>query len=218
MTTRMPPERRVRLEQIMAGLAAGDDAMVAALMREFGPELERAARFHAGTVAAGHVSEGDIVSLVADFAFVIADAAKSWRADGGALPWTFARRALRQVAIDHLVTPAQMRSSLDDGTFGDVADEGSRALGFEDGECLGTLIDIAERVPAVAAMIELWQGVPDEQLEIALEYRMQQNQGDPSAAATIADRYDKSPANVRKIASRVWQRVNDIELDDMMVS
>lgn len=217
MTTRMPPDRRARLEHIMAGLAAGDDAMIVALMREFAPELERAARFHARSVTTAPVTDGDITGLVADFAFAIAAVAKSWRADGGALPWTFARAALRQVAIDVLVTPAEMRTSLDDGKFGDIADEGSRALGCDEGECLGTLIDLAQRVPAVRAVVSRWDGVPDLHLEIALEYRMQQMQGDPSAAATIAERYGKSTQNVRQIASRVWRRADGAH-PDMMVS
>ncbi|MCP3935061.1 MAG: hypothetical protein GY708_06785 [Actinomycetia bacterium] len=188
MTNPIAPDRRARLEQIMAGLAAGDDAMISALMFEFGPELERAARYHAKQVATGPVRDGDIVGLTADFAFAVAHAAKSWRPDGGALPWTFARRALRQLAIDVLVTPVQLRRSL------------------------------AEGVPAVRVVLDRWHTVPDQHITIALEYRMQQQQGDPSAAATVAERHAKTADNVRQIASRVWRRVADVEFDDIMVS
>ncbi len=218
MTNPMSPDRRARLEALMAGMAAGDDAMISALMFEFRDELERAARFHANSVSPSTPNDGDIVGLVADFAFVIADVAKSWRPDGGALPWTFARRALRQKAIDVLVTPIELRKSLDDGNFGDIADEGSRALGVIDGEYLGTLIDMADQMPEVAKVLDRLSSASDEHVAIALEFRIQRQQGDRSAAATVAERFDKTPANVRQIHHRVWKQLADLELDDMMVS
>lgn len=208
------PLRRVRLNTLMAGMAANDDAMTAALMVEFRPELERAARFHATSLGHRSLTSGDVSSMVAEFAMTIADAAAGWRPDG-ALPWTWAKARLRQVAIDMLVQPA-----IDLGFEGDdLADEGSQAFGVDnDGEFFGTLVELAHTRLELRPVVIALAGATPHHREIALSYRMQQRQGDPSPSHSVAAWHNTTPANVRQIARRVWRRLDGVDLDDMMVS
>lgn len=211
----MERERRARLADIMSAMAGGDDAMIVALMHEFRPELERAVRFHARNVSSRPITSADVNSLVADYAMTISDVAHSWRADGGSLPWTYATARLRQVTLDFLVAP-----DVDLGFVGDdIADEGSVVLGglADEGEHFETLVEMSESVPGLDEIVTRLAGASGRHVEIALTYRLQQLQGDEHASANVAEWFQTNPDNVRQITRRVFARLDDLDLDAIMV-
>ncbi len=212
----MERERRARLADLMAAMAEGDDAMIVTLMVEFRPELEAAARFHARQVSSTVVTDGDVNSLVAEFAMAIADVSRSWKPTGS-LPWTYAKARLRQVTIDLLVAPA-----IDLGFDGDdLAGEGSRVLDVasidDDVEHFGRLVAMSSEHPELQEIVDRLAGASGRHVEIALTYRMQQLQGDEHASTSVADWFQTTPNNVRQITKRVFARLDDLDLDAMMV-
>ena len=212
----MERERRARLADLMAAMAEGDDAMIVAFMVEFGPELETAARFHARSLSVP-VTDSDVLSLVAEFAMAIGDAARSWK-PSGSLPWTYAKARLRQITIDLLIAPPAIDLGFDGD---DTAGEGSRVLGVasmnDDGECFGRLAAMASDRPQLQEIVDRLAGANGRHVEIALTYRMQQLQGDEHASESVAEWFETSKDNVRKIAERVFGLLDDLDLDAMMV-
>ena len=94
----MSPTRtdRDRVRQLMAALARGDERRVFDLVDEFGERLRAVVAHHLRTFGRTDVlaSPDEVGSLVLSAAFVLAERAGSWD-PAGALPWTWAERAIR---------------------------------------------------------------------------------------------------------------------------
>jgi len=201
----MEPERRARLEEIMARLAAGDEAMVFALVEEFAPELARQVR-HIARSAGQSLTNEEVNDLVIDSALVLADVAQAWRPDGGALPWTWARGRVRSAVFAELFGPHPV-----DPTDLDIDDdpEGSRPVGQPSCEpdWIGVFSDLADKDTRVAEVSAVLGALPPRNRDVYIEFRLQQSLGDPSPANTVAPMFGVTPANVRKIVQRTRQRL-----------
>jgi RNA polymerase sigma factor (sigma-70 family) len=207
----MEPERRQRLEDIMARMAAGDEAMVFCIVEEFGAELARQVH-HFARSANRRLTPGEVNDLVMDSALVLAEVAGAWRPDGGALPWTWARHRVRSVVFAELfgpypVDPAELR--------GDEDPEGSRPVGAPSSEpdWCGVLSDLADRNVEVAEFAAALDELSPRNREVFIEFRLQQELSDPSPANTVAAMFDLQPANVRQIVRRARGRLAAAGLD-----
>ncbi len=201
----MEPQRRIRLVQIMTALAVGDHAMVFALIEEFEVELTRQVR-HIARAAGRQLSPEQVADLVVDCGLVLAEVAAAWRPDGGALPWTWARARLAQVVHRELFGP----EPVDPADLGNIdGPEGSgpvRPAAVEPDWC-GILSGLAAGRRDVAGVVVELEQVSERNRQVFLEFRLQQDLGDPSPANTVADMFDLQPANVRQIVQRTRRRL-----------
>ena len=87
---------RDRLREVMAGMAAGDMAMLVAFVSEFGTPLRGVVRSIVFSFGRRDVLDdpGELTSLVTTVALEIFDRADAWDPEG-AVPWHWAERAIR---------------------------------------------------------------------------------------------------------------------------
>jgi hypothetical protein len=112
----MHPTRRHRLEEVMAGLAAGDDAFCWALVTEFGDELAAAVRRVLADMGRRDVlsERGRVEGMAIDIALHLRDHGARWNPTGGALPWVWAERAVRAIVardVGHRSVPLDDRDA-----------------------------------------------------------------------------------------------------------
>ena len=95
----------------MAAMAAGDAAFIFTLIEHFGGYLAGAVRRIVGEMGRADVlaDPGEIDGLVQDAAFFLYDHAGAWHPDGGALPWVWAERGIRNL-VATAVTPRGRRA------------------------------------------------------------------------------------------------------------
>ncbi len=195
----------------MSALAGGDRAALWTLATEFDGELRGAARQR--LLAMGRLdlaNDDDILAgLVIDIAFLFHGC--SWTADGGALPWVWAGRA-----IDRLVseTAGHRSTSTDPGdTPADGAgDEASVGVGAAPDVGFDTLATVDPTVALLRAAIARVASERDQRVHIA--YRTQHADGDPSPANTVAAMTDLAAANVRQIDRRVRAKLSTLVATD----
>lgn len=195
------------LRQDMEALAA-DPARVVPFVAAYGDRLAHVARHHLGELGRRDLAgdRDELQGLVWEIALVIQDNAAGWR-PGGALPWTWAYRAIRShvaAAIGHAraetdvddlpdraAPPAIPAAEVD---FDALAD-GHTALGL-----------LRQALGEVRAT--------DVQRRVHLEYRLQKAMGDPSPSKTVGALFDLSPANVRQIDRRVRTALTEVVVAD----
>jgi hypothetical protein len=197
----MEATKRVLLGQIMAGLAAGDQAYLFALCDHFTPQLRGVVRTVLDDFGRRDLlaRPDDLHDLVFEVAEEIAGHASAWRPDG-ALPWRWADLAIRARlgrAIGHRTV------SLDDERAGSVADLAapapSRATEYE--------ALVAERADVQEFDARLRRLTSARDHEIVVEYLVQQAYGDPSPSHTVADQFGLGRPAVRQVVSRSLRRV-----------
>lgn len=196
-----------RLAQVMAQAAAGVQTAPIALYEEFGLAIGRSMRRHLSDLGLRDVDPVDLHGLTMDACFVLYDHARSWSPAGGALPWVWAERRLRQLASSFV---GQWSDTLDDSAY-EVA-----ALPLagppDDPDELDLLRAMARRRPEVAGYAEALASAAtsERNQRILLAYRLQSSLGDRSPAVTIGRRFDMTPAAVRQVVKRTSDRLADV--------
>lgn len=212
------------LARIMARLAEGDEAAVVTLYERFGDRV-------AGTVRAVLRERGltlvhdEVGGLVFDACLAIGQVAGAWSPQGGALPWTWARRRVER-CVDRLFGPRtvpleehlhvlEVRAAHDEtagGWAGDPADDpehGARrvererwqlystlaALGAVDDRC--RLLDDAFDRAAVSPLDR----------EVCLQYAAEQHTGNRSPATTVGAMFALKEPTVRQRVRRSRERL-----------
>ena len=184
-------------------MAAGDAAFIFTLIEHFGGHLAGAVRRILTEMGRRDVLDdaAEIDGLVQDTAFFLFDNAGGWQADGGALPWTWADRGIRNLvgtAVGHRVVAEAEDLEVEVNT----APAGGVDLGPDDfGALLGRWPDLGLLVEAVHVVSS------ERDANVFVQYRLQQRLGDQSPANTVAAMYDLTPANVRQIHHRVRARL-----------
>jgi hypothetical protein len=204
----MHPTRRPRLQEVMAGLAAGDPAFAWALACEFGDELGRAVRRVLDELGRPDVlrDPGRVEGMVLDIALYLLRHGRGWRPDGGALPWVWAEAAIRAI----VVRDVGHRSVEADDEHLDGPDPGGPCVVEEP-----TLVELARSEPQVALLLEALQTVTSERdRAVHLEYGIQRATGDPSPAVTVGASFGLKPDNVRQIDHRVRAKLRTLAADD----
>jgi DNA-directed RNA polymerase specialized sigma24 family protein len=127
----------------------------------------------------------------------------SWRADGGALPWTWA--ASRMIATAHHRLGDYV---VDVSEYDDVAEETWVLRSDVEEDVLVTLDRLALTHPEVADIRDVVERSANERdRRVWLDLLCEEAAGNDRAAVTVAARYGLGHANVRKIRQRVSARV-----------
>jgi len=204
---------RARLEELMARLADGDQAAVIALYVEFATPISAALRSHLRAVGCDGIGRADLDGLVLDACFALADCARAWRPDGGALPWVWAARRLRVLASAHV------------GQYGETFDpdrhepDGASppAPAGDDADSQVEVLDrLASAHPLCRLLREaLAQVGSARDGEIFLELQVQRLAGDRSPAVTVGRQFGLRPAAVRQVRRRTRARLRSLaDIDD----
>jgi hypothetical protein len=199
------------LNQMMAGMAAGDPAFLFAFIEAFGTKV----RWIVRSILEG-MGRHDIVrnadeldGLTLDACDVIFSRAAGWKPDGAA-PWNWAFKAIR-AEVARVIGHRVVELNADDDRDSEVGSHSGVASDLA-GDDLAVLI---RRHPRVDMLDQAIRSVGSERDQcIYWEYRLQQGFGDPSPAHTVGSRFALNPDNVRQICRRHGQKVwKTIETD-----
>jgi DNA-directed RNA polymerase specialized sigma24 family protein len=205
---------RPTLAETMERLAAGDPAAVVDLYRDHGDRV-------AGTVRAllrhRGVSLGadEVDGLVLDACLAIAAVAAAWSPDGGALPWTWARRRIencvdrvvgqRTVPLDEHVAAVERRSV----PVPPAQPASERPLV----EALAALAAADERCRLLAEAFDRAALTPLDR-EVCLAYAVEQGDGNRAPAVTVGTWHGLREAAVRQRVRRSRGRLRRLAADD----
>ena len=196
---------------LMRRMVAGDDAAFFTLMQDYGHRVRFVVRRVLEDMGRRDIlrDTDEMTGLVNWACLVIRDRAAGWSPDGGAMPWTWASRAIRAMvyeAVGHRVV------ELDEGTFDEGPDHAPEApmVGEPTGadRVVEEFVHLACRHPFVRLLLETLRGVSSvRDYEVVLEYVVQRSNGDPSPSHTVAREFGISSDNVRQIFSRTRRKL-----------
>jgi hypothetical protein len=212
----MSAEARVsndELQRIMAGVVVGEGWAIAALFDVATPPVRRLllGRFQEG----GVWLSGDVLEdMVRDGIVELIDLAPSWRPDGGAAPWAWARQRLFAMAFTRL---GILADDLD--RHRSLPDEGSDLHLTVDATPPDAPLDVLGRLATdrreAALLVEaLTGGISRRDQVVWLDVLIENEAGNRSPAVTVAQTHGLSPALVRKICQRVRDRLVHIGHSD----
>ena len=205
----MEEGRFSRLTVIMAAIAAGDRAGVAALYAEFGGQIGAALRAELRHQGMHHATAEDVDGLVIDTCMELGRIAGSWDPSRGTLPWTWARLRLRRLVagfvglhttpFDAAVHDAERRDGGEPvQVSADRRGDAEVLTGLTgDGHLLAALLVEAFETLAVSARNRA----------ILLAYQLQERDQDPSPARTVGAEHGLQPDAVRQVVSRTRRKL-----------
>lgn len=204
----MDATKRERLQVVMALLAAGDVAAVFMLAHEFGDQIGAALHRHLADLGVIRVDRDDAAGLLLDACFALAVCAPAWRADGGALPWTWADRRLRGLASEYVgIHAGELHQDLPEPEPGSPP----RAEADE----VDLLHALAEQRAECALLVHALDSVATRRNQgILLAVKVQAALGDPSPAVTVAGLFGLRPDAVRQVVKRVLDRLRRLAAGD----
>jgi len=191
----------------MAAMAAGDRAALFPFIEEFGDRLASTVRGVLRSLNRIDMARNqqDVDYLVQSAALVIFDRSKAWD-PSGALPWTWAFRAIRAEIVGWLGHPS---FELIEGEL-DLRDESSGAVNSDI-----DFDDLAKEYPLVRLLVDGAHAVTTTRnVDVHLQFQAQKGMGDPSPANTVAAMFDLTPDNVRQINARVRRRLSELAATD----
>jgi hypothetical protein len=184
----------------MERMAAGDPAFLFTFARHFAPNVAAVVRRQLAEIGRRDIAAdaAELDALVLDACHVIYTRAGGWR-PGGALPWTWAERAIRAEVVRFVGhrTTSDVECHLPSS---EPAPEG--LLDVDDFRAL------AQRDPRVAMLADVVAqlgSVRDQR--IFVEYRLQKELGDPAPSHVVAREFGVTPANVRQIDHRMRRKL-----------
>lgn len=209
--SRPPADDPFTVEAIMSRLASGDTAAIFALAEHHGHRVAGVVRRQLRTCGVEVVTADDLHSLVLDACMELHSVAAAWR-PGGALPWWWAEGRIRGVVNRWVGIHAD---SLDEHWSGADREAEPAARSAEDSlaEAFARLVAEDPRVELVAEAARAAR-VDDVALVCLLDYRVQQDQGDPSPAHTLAARYGTTPDAMRQRICRGRNRLRQLVATD----
>lgn len=197
--------------EIMARMAAGDRAAVFVLNEHHGHRIAGAVRQHLRDCGVDRVTPDDLRGLVLDACMELLAVAPAWR-PGGAQPWHWARGRIRAVVAGWVGVHADAF----DGVRAELHLEGPPPARSSEDSLAEAFARLVEDDPLVRLVAEAAQAarVDDVALVCLLDYRVQQDQGDPSPAHTLAERYGVHPDALRQRISRGRRRLRAVVQSD----
>jgi hypothetical protein len=194
--------RREQVARTMAGVAAGRAEAIAELFDIAAPPVRQMvlSAFRRSSI---WVHRDQLDDIVRDLVIDLVELAPSWRADGGAMPWNWARQRLVAGAFARL------------GNFCDDLDE-SALVETAAPSVIRTELSVLEvfgrlaREHGTAAVLRqgLEQCVSRRDQTIWLEFMSEKALGNTSPAVTVAQNHGMTPPAVRKVVQRVRARLN----------
>lgn len=195
----MNRDDRLLLEKLMAAMADGDAAALFPFIEHFGTALAREVRRVLRELGRTDLlrDRDELDGLVQDAAIDLFRRAAGWDRTG-ALPWVWARSAIRSVVVRGI---GHATVALDPDRF-DLVERGPLAGGSDTPD-----IDY-EALRARDADFELFCRAVDEvgserDRRVFHEYLAQQANGDPSPSHTVGSQFGLTAENVRQIAKRM---------------
>lgn len=208
---RASPDRE-RLVHLMVQMAAGDMAALYPFVDEFGEHLARTVRSIAGRIGRRDAvrDPDDLTEMVTTAALTIFDRAAGWDPERGAMPWTWAYRAIQAEVVAWIGhRSVELDESRIDTARVDAADPPIvRQADVDYARLTGRYPDVSTLLTAVSIVASPKHG------EVHLQYRLQTALGDPSPSETVAEMFGLSPANVRKIDQRVRAKLSQLRIED----
>lgn len=205
---RTSSQRRQRIADLMEAMAQDRRSALWAFIEEFGPAVAAGLRSELNRCGCRTVSRDDLDGMVQDVAIEIYGLARSWRPDGGAMPWVWAGARVRE-AVRAYLGPG--RDELDDTASGETRPGPTTepALAF-------VLRDLAQRDSVCALLDEALPLVASgRDRAVFLECAVQRALGDRSPAATVAGSLGIRADSVRQQTRRVRQRLRALaDADD----
>lgn len=191
----------------MARLVAGDTAAVFTLFEHHGHRVAGVIRRQLRRCGVDDVAVEDLQSLVLDACMELLQVAASWR-PGGALPWWWAEGRIRAVVNGWVGVHAD---NLDDHVEA-IEDGEAFHAASDEAEIAETFARLVDEVPLVGLVAEAAREARIDELILLclLDYRVQQDQGDPSPAHTLAPRYGVTPDALRQRVSRGRKRLRAV--------
>lgn len=204
---------RARLQEVMAGMATGDLAMLVALVDEFGPALRSLVRRVVFSFGRRDLlaDPADVTDLVTTAALTLFDRAAGWDPQG-APPWIWAERAIRADLAAHIGhAPADVSIEQLEQLTALGGDDGPVQLTLSSG-LEGDAWGVVHRLARVEPRALLWwhavgRVTSDRNRRVYFEYELQKGLGDRSPAHTVGQLFGLRAANVRQIARRVRLRL-----------
>ncbi len=209
-TTPFPPfpdPSELTVEAIMARLVAGDTAAVFTLVEHHGHRVAGVVRRQLRRCGVDEIAKDDLQSLVLDAAMELLHVAPAWK-PGGALPWWWAEGRIRAVVNGWVGVHAD---NLDDHVEA-IEDGEAFHAASDEAEIAETFARLVDEVPLVGLVAEAAREARIDELILLclLDYRVQQDQGDPSPAHTLAPRYGVTPDALRQRVSRGRKRLRAV--------
>lgn len=202
------------LTAVMGRLAEGDEAAVITLYQRFGDRI-------AGTVRAVLRERGlslvhdEVDGLVFDACLAVAAVAKGWSPDGGALPWTWARRRIER-CVDRLLgvrtVPLDEHMHMVESRYA-TAGVGVDAGGLRGDGARPTLSQALAARVAVDDRFRLLDDAFDRAAvspldrEVCLQYAAEQHTGNRSPATTVGAMFALKEPTVRQRVRRSRARL-----------
>ncbi|MGH9136486.1 MAG: hypothetical protein ACRD0G_05480 [Acidimicrobiales bacterium] len=205
----MERERREELNGIMAGLAAGDPAMLFALLDRFGDDVRSALMWFCKEEGIVKPTGSDLDGLVVDACDELRRVARSWRPEG-ALPWRWARLRLVSLLRRH-AGPARVRFN----PWRHAPPTPPPAAPDDDRPPMDVLAPLAARRADLQLVVDALElVVPARDRSPFLRHLEQSTSGDPSPARTVATEFGRSPAGVRQLVHRARMRLCQLAVAD----
>jgi hypothetical protein len=206
------PVAEIPVAEIMARLVSGDTAAVFTLAEHHGHRIAGVVRRQLRRCGVDAVSADEVRSLVLDSCIELSEVAPAWR-PGGALPWWWAEGRIRSLVNGWVGVHAD---SIDDHWNEVDGRSCSAPAPSEEDSVAATFARLVEEVPLVGLVAEAAAAarVDEESLVCLLDYCIQQDQGDPSPAHTLAERYGVSPETLRQRICRGRRRLRRIVAED----
>jgi DNA-directed RNA polymerase specialized sigma24 family protein len=216
------------LTAIMTRLAEGDEAAVVTLYERFGDRV-------AGTVRSVLRERGltlvhdEVGGLVFDACLALVPVAAAWSPDGGAMPWTWARRRIER-CVDRLL--GQRTVPLDEhlhaiesqAVFGGSAGAGSTTgLGsgdvhaaYDDRPLSGALASLVAMDSRCRLLHDAFAraAVSPFDREVCLQYAAEQHTGNRSPATTVGAMFALKEPTVRQRVRRSRARLRRLAAAD----
>lgn len=195
------PERE-HLVAIMTALAAGDEAAAVSLYLEFGEPIRRMVVREARRIGVG-LTPQDADEMALDFCLALTSRAGAWDPGGGALPWVWGAKLIRQVIQRSLgacwVPLERCAEPPDPGPVEAVCDDHAPH------EVLALLARSNPTCRLLQAALE--RVTKPLEAQVFLAYVVCQRSGDPSPSHTVRDDFNLKPPAVRKTVERVRKRL-----------
>ena len=204
----MSVEERAALADCMSKMAAGDAEAFFAFRERWGSRVGGMVKAMVRSMGRADVlaDPDELDGLVTDACLVLRDRASGWSRDG-ALPWTWARPAIwaevyrfvghRQVELLEDLAPDEAGPRTD-----------YQVLRSQPHHDLDELAVDNSAVQLVLSAISSTGSERDQ--KVFLEYRLQAGLGDPSPSNTVAEAMQLSPANVRQISKRFFDKLTSV--------
>ncbi|HET7487019.1 MAG TPA: hypothetical protein VFJ85_03765 [Acidimicrobiales bacterium] len=193
---------------MMEMMAAGDMAAVFLLVAEFGDQIAMVLRRHLRDLGVADPRPDDLQGLVVDAGLALQERAGAWRADGGALPWTWADRRLRALASAHVGVRAGELPP-------DVAGPEAGPAPPVEADEVEVLHALARERPDCRLLLQALDSVASPRNQsILLSVKVQAALGDPSPSVTVARQHGLRPDAVRQVVKRALDKLRGLAAGD----